>query len=369
MEKRAVRGKSPATSKRAALNKLPVEEKRAAQGEAPVMNVRAGKGETPMRRKRATRTKTPASEERADKGEAPVQEERAVRIEAPASEERAAQNETPVSGKRAALFKPPVGGKRASLGELPVTEKRAEEIESPGRNERLSPHLPRLATLFQSIQRDRVGLERSLATKADVHDPRAKEIYEQLIRLEETVVAYLHTECHRSPVWPWLSSVKGIGERLGGMLVGLIDIHRAPSISSLWKFAGLAPGADRRVKGQKLPYNNLLKKTCFLVARQFILAGTQPYEGVYREAKAYYEQNRPEWRPGHCDLAARRKAVKLFLGHLHTRWCEAEGLPIRPPYAMGVLHHDGYIPPPERVQWSVPPASANPGLQSGDKRA
>lgn len=274
-------------------------------------------------------------QKRAGVKKTPVKQKRAAKQEAPRAKQRAVPTETPVASERAVPIETPAEHKRAGNGETPVEHQRP------------SPHLPRLATLFQAIQRDRVGLERSLATKADVYDPAAKEIYEQLADLERRVVAYLQTECHRSPIWPWLSSVKGVGERLGGMLVGLIDIHRAPTISSLWKFCGLAPGFDRRVKGQKLPYNKLLKKTCFLLGRQFILGATQPYEGMYREAKAFYTANRPDWRPGHCDLAARRKMVKMFLSHLHVRWCEAEGLPVRPPYAMGLPGHEGgYRPPP-----------------------
>jgi len=194
-------------------------------------------------------------------------------------------------------------------------------------------------------------LERSLATKPDVHDPEAKAIYDKLLTIEESVVEYLASECSRSPIWPWLSGVKGIGPRLGGMLVGLIDIERAPTVSSLWRYAGLAVidgKAERREKGKKLPYNDLLKKTCFLIGRSFLMGKHPLYEPLYREARIFYERERPDWTDGRRHNAARRKMVKMFLSHLWTKWREAVNLPVRPPYAQQLPGHaGGYLPPPE----------------------
>ena len=270
-----------------------------------------------------------------------------------------------------------------------------------------SVFLPRIANLFQSIQRDRVGLERSLAERPDIHDPEVKRIYDMLVLAEDRVVGYLLSEVQRSPVWPWLRQVKGIGPRLGGMLIGLIDIAKAPTVSSLWKYAGLAVlelseipcpsvtrgkacvyrgkgptpeiavseverhmrtrhhveltpeqrahaiehvatrgSADRRVRGQKLGYNSLLRKTCFLVVRQFIMAEAQPYEGLYRTYKAWYTEQRPTWPPGRCELAARRRVAKVFLAHLWEAWRRSTGLPTRALYVIEKLGHTSMIEPP-----------------------
>jgi hypothetical protein len=208
--------------------------------------------------------------------------------------------------------------------------------------------LPRMATLYQAMQRDRVGLERSLATKGDLHEPDAQWCYEQLQQIELRLVGYLRRQVEASPVWPWLSGVKGIGPRLGGMLIGLIDIQRADSVSALWRFCGYAVidgKAERRVKGEKLHYNAMLHKTCYLISRQFLLARTTPYIDIYADAKVYYTTHRPDWTPLHRDLAARRKMVKIFLAHLWNEWRAAEGLPIRLPYAQTLPGHaGGYIP-------------------------
>jgi len=41
------------------------------------------------------------------------------------------------------------------------------------------------------------------------------------------------------PAYPWFSRVKGIGKENIGKVVGQVNIRKAPTISSLWKFAGM----------------------------------------------------------------------------------------------------------------------------------
>ncbi len=242
--------------------------------------------------------------------------------------------------------------------------------------------LASVARTFQSIQRDRIGLERALETRNVPADHEARWVHSQLVEIEKRTVKYLESECAASSVWPWLSQIKGIGPRLGGMLIGLIDIRRANTVSALWRYAGQAVvfpcqhcefvtsrvdtlrehheikhkkesfevssgKAERPVKGEKLHYNALLKKTMYLIARQFIMAGTEPYNGFYREAKERYTREREGWRPGRIELAARRKMVKMFLSHLWLKWREAEGLPVGMPYVHAIKGHTNYTPPPE----------------------
>ena len=262
-------------------------------------------------------------------------------------------------------------------------------------------HLPTVAGLFQSIQRDRVGMERALATRG-TPDPQADAILAELRSLEEHAVDYLTNRCERSSAYTWLRGNKGIGERLAGMLIGLIDIRRADTVSALWRYAGFAvvcgapavagkvttemvdavdddgqaikrrqpklcrlqfglnglcpthgkaPGvSEQRRKGVKLAYNIKLKKTCFLLARSFLLFQTPVYYQEYVRAKEFYIAERPTWPDGRRDLAARRRAIKLFLSHLWTTWRTAEGLPVGEPYAFAKLEgHTKYITPPNHA--------------------
>jgi len=255
-------------------------------------------------------------------------------------------------------------------------------------------HLPTMAAMFQSVQRDRVGLERALETRGHP-DAEADAILQQFRKLEIDTVKYLTSRCEHSPIYPWLTEIKGIGERIAGMLIGLIDINKCDTPSALWRYAGFAvvcgapvgapvntettdgeegqevkrkgrkecrmlfgpdgkcpvhgsaPGvSEQRRVGVKLSFNIKLKKTCFLLARSFVLFKTEPYFAEYERSKAYYTERRPTWPLGRRDLAARRKMIKLFLSHLYNRWRAAENLPIAPPYAQEKLGHSGIVPPP-----------------------
>src|SRR2546429_4338861 len=109
--------------------------------------------------------------------------------------------------------------------------------EQPQRPADPFAHLPTVAALFQSVQRDRVGLERALETRGSP-DAEADLILQELRNLEKRTVNYLTSRCEPSSVYPWLRDIKGIGERLAGMLIGLIDIKKCDSVSSLWRYSG-----------------------------------------------------------------------------------------------------------------------------------
>jgi hypothetical protein len=126
-------------------------------------------------------------------------------------------------------------------------------------------------------------------------------------------------------------------------VVGYIDITRCDTVSSLWRYAGwgVVDGKrERPVKGEKLHYNARLKTMCWrIIDLQVKLRG--PYREIYDNAKHTYLTTRgpdtdidkdQKWTLGHCEAAARRKAIKLFLSHLWQVWREAEGLPIRSPW-------------------------------------
>lgn len=52
-------------------------------------------------------------------------------------------------------------------------------------------------------------------------------------------------------------------ERNDDPLLPFLRNTKAPTVSNLWSFAGLAPGKDRKIKGQKCPFNQFLRaKLC-----------------------------------------------------------------------------------------------------------
>lgn len=177
----------------------------------------------------------------------------------------------------------------------------------------------------------------------------------------------------------WAYEQYGIGPVLAAGLAAHIDVAKANSPSAVWRYAGLAPGYDKRVKGEKLPFNGRLKTLCWKVGDSFVKFSGQEecfYGKIYREFKTeevrrnesgHYKTTAAEelrsknWKDDtitkarllegklsdkHLDMKARRRAVKIFLTHYWEKGRKARGLPVRPPYAKGVLGHDGIIEAP-----------------------
>lgn len=111
--------------------------------------------------------------------------------------------------------------------------------------------------------------------------------------------------------------------------------------------------AERPVKGEKLRYNATLKKACYWLGSQFIMArGGSPYKDLYYEQVERYQRDRPAWTEAHCKRAARRKMIKVFLSHLYMVWRTIEGLPVYPLYVHDKLDHQTLMTP-EEFGWNV----------------
>lgn len=173
----------------------------------------------------------------------------------------------------------------------------------------------------------------------------------------------------------WAYKQMGIGPIIAAGLAAHIDCEKATSISSVWKYAGQAPGYDRKVRGQKLPYNARLKTLCWKLGESFVKVSGKSeatYGRLYTQFKAeeisrndggvyagaaareLETKNIQEKKTrdtlksgrlidGHLHARAKRRTVKIFLSHYWTKAREARGLPVREPYAIAILHHDGKI--------------------------
>ena len=91
-----------------------------------------------------------------------------------------------------------------------------------------------------TIEKPRVASEVRLTHLAlhNEKDPETEELHRHLRDLEDFVddrVAHL-IESH--PAYDWFSCIKGVGRENIAKVVALIDITRAPTISSLWKWEG-----------------------------------------------------------------------------------------------------------------------------------
>jgi hypothetical protein len=177
----------------------------------------------------------------------------------------------------------------------------------------------------------------------------------------------------------WAYSQIGIGPIIAAGLAAHIDLAKAKTISSLWKFSGQAPGADRRTKGTKLSYNARLKVLMWKAGESFVkVSGKEGAtygkfytqfkseeirrndSGAYKEAAAR-ELSVKKFRnedsvtrkrlasgklsDAHLHARAKRRAVKMFLSHYWMVGREAAGLEVSLPYAQKIMGHDHLILP------------------------
>jgi hypothetical protein len=176
----------------------------------------------------------------------------------------------------------------------------------------------------------------------------------------------------------WAINQVGIGPTIASGLAAYIDLARADTVSALWKFSGLAPGFDRKVKKQKLPYNARLKVLAWKMGESFVKVSgkqgaiygelyskfkheeiTRNETGLYKEAAArelatkdFSKDTVTKKRlesgmltDGHLHERAKRRAVKIFLSHYWLVGRKAAGLPVTLPYAAAILGHTGIINP------------------------
>ena len=197
------------------------------------------------------------------------------------------------------------------------------------------------------------------------------------------------------PIWEtWLKDQRGVGTRLGAILLSELDPYKAETISGFWRYAGLgvdpATGkAERRVRGQKCAYSPWLKSKLTKVLGECLLkasgkvkddADPGPWYTLFaneknrltnkivpvcqlcngtgkteKEVKGESGKAKDKDAPKeivkcwNCDgtggpapygkgakhryQMALRKACKGLLAELYKKWRTLEGLPVRPPYS------------------------------------
>jgi hypothetical protein len=213
-----------------------------------------------------------------------------------------------------------------------------------------------LTRIYYDYQRERTALDGRLGIKKDGDGKKGvperdmeilleiKNHRDNVLEIEEATAKTLAKEVHKHPLWDaYLKHVKGCGEGMAAVIISEFDITKAPTVSNLWSFAGLAPGKDRKVKGQKCCFNQFLRaKLCGVLGSGFLKANS-PYREFYDNMKHRLEsedwgtlsknptdKNRP--KAGHQHKAATRYMVKMFLRDLYVAWRTLEGLPVREPY-------------------------------------
>jgi hypothetical protein len=189
------------------------------------------------------------------------------------------------------------------------------------------------------------------------------------------------------PAWPWLSTVKGIGELLAARLLSRLDVSRARTPSAFWAYCGLGtipgiayrcaacglevaypigydptgphkktaasqcqgrleriPGAVTRVAprrsalGGRAGYDARARESCFLVGMSMLRCRSE-YRSHYDAEREKLASLRPGWTAKRCHLSALRKMEKAFLRDLWIAWRQAVNLPIVSPYFPNLSAH------------------------------
>ena len=284
-------------------------------------------------------------------------------------------------------------------------KKRASKItEETGTVELKQVRLGSLSAMVDAtiaIEKIRVGVEvrRTHLGKQGKTDPETNDLCNRMIELEDYVNGRIALFVEDHPAYHWFSLIRGVGKENIAKVIGLVDINKAPTISSLWMFAGVAVEdgkAMKRVKGEALRYNSQLRSMCWRLGTSLRRATGKFYEYYIKEKEKYvgrFERqdikvlptpkgkwvclncgaswpNKRDITPccgdpkigkkvreeppgviwlGHLDAMALRKMIKLFLSCLWLVWREAEGLPIREPYTFEKQGHTSVISPWEMV--------------------
>ena len=223
----------------------------------------------------------------------------------------------------------------------------------------MNRELKYLINHYYQVQKHRVEMGNQIyqLKKAKENTNPITDFHKRLLDIEKDIVKFCRGEVKKHEMASWLKNVKGIGPILSSALLTTIDISRADHVSSIWKYAGLAPG-QRKKRGEKLDFNPFLKTICWKVGESFVKSKGQ-YREIYDSSKKFYQTKFPDkvlmvdgkgkpvltklgkkqylYSKGHIHAMAKRRTVKIFLSHFWAEWRKVEGLPVSEPFSHRII--------------------------------
>lgn len=187
---------------------------------------------------------------------------------------------------------------------------------------------------------------------------------------EDLLVKEMNLILPNEKIFPWMKEIRGLGPQLSGIIISEIDIHKAETVSKIWKYAGLdcLPNGEGRSRKEghlverafvnkdgeedtrmSITFNPFLKtKLIGVLGTSFIRLNNPVYRKIYDDYKnriALREALLPKEKQRckkHINAMAIRYMIKQFLRDLYMAWRAIEGLPITEEYAvrkLGLVHH------------------------------
>lgn len=242
-----------------------------------------------------------------------------------------------------------------------------------------------LVSNYYRAQRDRIRTNNQIRALEEAGSPFAtiEWFSDQSAQLEKYVAQALDVYSKAHPIGRWIRTIKGCGPVLTAGFLAHLDIEKAPYAGHFWSYAGLVAKIKWN-KGEKRPWNAELKRLCWLASESFVKCSggedPSPYGMFYKkwkaeyirrneagelkeradqalaekkygkETEAYKAYSQGRLPPAHIQAMAQRKAVQLFLGHLHEYWYEQHYKTEAPkPYVIVHLDHRDYIPRPDQL--------------------
>ncbi len=270
-----------------------------------------------------------------------------------------------------------------------------------------------LTDLYYDLQKSRIALENRLRAINQQASHQSEEeakvlasVLEDVVRMEKSIPKAFQAYVVSSPVWPWLSGVRGIGVILAANLVSIYgDCSRFPTISKMWAYTGLHV-VKRCGKCKKRYFDSELEKERYVDkmvrrlegmaqrrkngspfkreeaenrVRGWICSCEQPepyscapsmrgdevpdwnrnarvlafkiadsfikHECLGQKLyKQFYAEELNKGKPkGKAYMTARRKVVKIFLANYWINARRAAGLPTRVPYVQEYLQHTDIV--------------------------
>jgi hypothetical protein len=191
--------------------------------------------------------------------------------------------------------------------------------------------MPQLIELYYQIQNTRVFIADHLPQNDS--DQNTFNMYSSYLSiLEDTIVDLFKSYNLDSITGNWSISQIGVGQAASASLLVLVDVAKAPSVTNLWKFAGLDPKHTK--------WNVLLKNISWKLGKSFEYNSIDSdcfYGQLYindlnrridlNEKGHYASHESDKISIERLTAQARRYAVKIFLSHWHhIRFREINGV-------------------------------------------